>query len=206
MIVYNVDNVNLKFATCATIAVDCEIKFQSVVATPHSCQQKSTSSYGGGLSYDRGHMVTANHIDSNSQSILDSNYMTNITPQTSVLNKGAWLFVEEMIECVRDVHPLKIYGGVVMGNDSSNDLFIGTHGVRTPDWLWKIVENTVTGDVISYLMPNNFEPTKSKVDQYLTTIKDIENKSGFIFSHFSNYQRTKLHTKSWDIPAGCDPS
>ncbi|RMZ95153.1 DNA RNA non-specific endonuclease, partial [Brachionus plicatilis] len=170
----------------------------------YSCQQKTTSSYNGGASYDRGHMVTANHMDSNPQSISDSNYITNIAPQTGVLNKGAWLYVEEVIECVRDIHALKVYGGIVMGNDASNDIFLGSHGVPTPDWYWKIVENTVTGDVIAWLMPNNFEPYRDRVDRYLTTVKDIENKSGFVFSHFTDAQRNKLHTKSWDIPPGCD--
>ena len=104
-----------------------------------SCQQLTANSYGGGTQYDRGHMVTANHLDHNLVAITESNYMTNIAPQTGVLNKGAWLWVEEMIECVRDIHPLKVYGGIVMGNDASNDIWLTTHGVRTPDWFWKVI-------------------------------------------------------------------
>ena len=151
-------------------------------------------------------MVPANHLDHNAQAIAESNYMTNIAPQTGILNKGAWLHSEEIIECVRDIHPLKVYGGIIMGTDTSNDIFLTSHGVKTPDFFWKIVENTVTNDVIAWIMPNNFSATRSNVDLYLTTISNIEAKTGIVFSHFTSAQRTKLQVKSWAIPTTCDKS
>jgi endonuclease G len=62
---------------------------------PKECQQISTAAYGHG--YDRGHQVPANHLDASQVAIKQSNYMTNILPQTSQMNRGAWLQTEEII-------------------------------------------------------------------------------------------------------------
>lgn len=62
---------------------------------PQACQQSSTAAYGKG--YDRGHQVPANHLDYDKTAIAQSNYMTNILPQTSQMNRGAWLLTEEIV-------------------------------------------------------------------------------------------------------------
>ena len=64
--------------------------------------------------------------------------MTNITPQTSVLNQQAWLQAEEIVECWRDITTLNVFGGVIMTSDTSKDYFVASHGVRTPGWNWYV--------------------------------------------------------------------
>lgn len=97
----------------------------------------------------RGHMVAANHMDMDSTTIAESMYMTNIMPQTTVLNRQAWLHAEEIFDCYSDIINLKTIVGIIMGN--SNDLFLKSHGVRTPEFFWRVIVKD-DGDVIAWIM------------------------------------------------------
>lgn len=112
-------------------------KFSLDPSLPKVCSQLSSKPYG--KSYDRGHMVPANHLDHSEKALKQSNYMTNILPQYSKMNRGAWLLTEEIIECYRDKEELLILGGVIWGEDKSNDIFLKSHGVETPDYFWKFI-------------------------------------------------------------------
>ena len=96
-------------------------------------------------------MVSANHMDQSDLTIKESMYMTNIMPQTSILNQQAWLGVEDIFECYRDITNLNTIVGIIMGTDTSNDIFVKSHGVRTPDFYWRIIEKQ-NGEVISWIM------------------------------------------------------
>ncbi|CAF1125742.1 unnamed protein product [Brachionus calyciflorus] len=180
-------------------------KFQLDPEIPADCQQLSYSTYTDSV-FDRGHMVPANHLDHSELAINESNYMTNINPQHKSLNRGAWLQTEEIIECLRDIDTLRIYGGAIMGNNETNDIFTQTHGIRTPDFFWKIIENARTKDVIAWIMPNDSTATRSNIDKFLVSIKDIEAQSGFILLNFSPEQKVIKQSFSWKVPFNCDTS
>jgi endonuclease G len=97
---------------------------------PAECQQKSTKAYGHG--YDRGHQVPANHLDSSATAINQTNFITNILPQTSQMNRGGWGLTEEIVECYRVIDELLVIGGVIWGSNPSDDYFLDSHGVETP--------------------------------------------------------------------------
>jgi endonuclease G len=96
-------------------------------------------------------MVAANHMDYYDTTIVESMYMTNIMPQTSSLNKHAWLHAEEIFECYRDLENLMTIVGIIMGNTGGGDLFMKSHGVRTPAFYWRIIQKE-SGDVIAWIM------------------------------------------------------
>ena len=96
-------------------------------------------------------MVAANHMDESTITIKESMHMTNIMPQTSVMNQQAYLAAEEVFECYRDIVNLNTIVGIIMGNDDSNDYFVQSHGVRTPDFYWRIIEKEIDGDVIAWI-------------------------------------------------------
>lgn len=104
------------------------------------CQQTSTSTYSPApQSYDRGHLVPANHLDHDRIAIVQSNNMTNVLPQARNMNRRSWLLTEEIIECVRDETPVHVIGGVFWGHNPHDDFFLESHGVETPDYFWKII-------------------------------------------------------------------
>lgn len=169
---------------------------------PKDCQQLSADSYG--RVYDRGHQVPANHLDASPAAIKQSNYMTNVLPQISQMNRGAWLLTEEIIECYRDIDELLVMGGVIWGNDTSNDLFVKSHGVRTPDAFWKVVVRG-HGGAIAWIIPNTKDATKANLDKYIVTIETVEKRTGEKIP-VTGDARTDKPKGSWVLPIGCKKS
>ena len=129
------------------------------------CRQNSTDTYkapvGARFTYDRGHLVPANHMDNDSRAIAATFVMTNIVPQASVLNRrgGAWRKTEDLIECWREDGSLEVWIGVVWGSDTANDHFVDSHGIATPDLFVKLVYSAKNNKAIAWLLPN--EPIRS---------------------------------------------
>jgi hypothetical protein len=57
---------------------------------------------------------------------------------------------------------------IIWGKDISNDHFLTSHDVVTPDQLWKVIRFP-NGEVNAWLMPNDYAPTGSKMDSYLVS-------------------------------------
>jgi endonuclease G, mitochondrial len=170
---------------------------------PKACQQTSTAGYGQG--YDRGHQVPANHLDYSPEAIKQSNYITNILPQTAQMNRGAWLLTEEIIECYRDIDELLVIGGVIWGNNPDDDYFVSSHGVKTPDAFWKVVIRGSGQDerTIAWIVPNSTDATRKNLDKYLVSIDDLERLTGELIP-VADYAKHDKPKRSWLVPSGCD--
>lgn len=170
---------------------------------PAKCQQKSTKAYGHG--YDRGHQTPANHLDSSEKAIKQTNFMTNILPQTSQMNRGAWELTEEIIECYGDIDELLVLGGVIWGNNPKDDYFLDSHGVETPDAFWKVVIRGAGQDerAIAWIVPNSTAATRKNLDRYLVTVDEIERITGEKIP-VADYAKQDKPSSSWLIPRGCN--
>lgn len=179
--------------------------FELDPGTPAACQQFSSQAYGNG--YDRGHQVPANHLDDSVNAIHQSNYMANILPQTSQMNRGAWLLTEEIIECYRDIDDLLVLGGIIWGQDTNNDIFASSHGVRTPDYFYKVIVRGTGADerAIAWVVPNSTEATKRNLDHFLVSIDELEKLTGDQFP-VADYAKHDKPATSWLIPYGCNKS
>jgi endonuclease G len=178
-------------------------KFSLDPKVPKECQQYSSKAYG--LKYDRGHQVPANHMDYSGLAIKQTNYMTNILPQAANMNRGAWLQTEKITECYRDIAELLVIGGVIWGNNESDDYFVQSHGVKTPDAYWKVIIRG-TGQAeqaIAWIVPNSQNATAKRLDQYLVSVEDIEKVTGGKIPVADYAKHDKLNA-SWTIPVGCD--
>jgi endonuclease G len=180
-----------------------------------ACQQKSAGSYkhsdcpnsGGNRKtnphcFDRGHIVMADHMDSDPITMYEANVMTNILPQAAGFNQGggAWLHTEKLIECTRDnelIASQTVFGGMIY-DDDTNDYFLSSHGIPTPDYFWKVVirnykQNNknwmtaaaapaaapTTSDVIAWIMPNAYDSTSDKLNK---RFDDYGEGGGFLIS------------------------
>jgi endonuclease G len=172
---------------------------------PKECQQTSTVAYGHG--YDRGHQVPANHLDASPVALKQSNYMTNILPQTSQMNRGAWLQTEEIIECYRDIDELLVIGGVIWGNNPNDDYFLQSHGVKTPDAFWKVIIRGAGQDesAIAWVVPNTKEATRKQLDRYLVSVDELERLIGETIP-VADYAKHEKSSTSWIVPQGCNKS
>ena len=121
------------------------------------------------------------------------------------MNRGAWLRTEEIIECYRDIDELLVIGGVIWGNNSSDDYFLQSHGVATPDSFYKVVIRG-TGQsekAIAWLVPNSQDAKRNNLDSYLVTIDDIERMTGEKIP-VADYAKHDKPSESWLIPKGCN--
>lgn len=175
---------------------------------PSGCnQQYTTNSYASVVAgYDRGHLVTSNHMDTSSTYIKRANYMNNIVPQVASFNQGIWVKAEEVAECYRDIKPLTVYGGVVY-NNAGNDYFLYTHGIRTPDYFWKTIITTDTAGnpkAISWYIPN--QEGLLGLDSYIVSIKQLESLIGVanVGISASDAVKNQKPSSTWPKPSGCN--
>ena len=173
---------------------------------PAKCRQFTTGTYKridkSGTQYDLGHGAGANHFDFSKAAIEQTNTMANVLPHASNLNRtGLWRQTDKIIECLRNDEPLLVYGGVVWGDDKSNDHFVNSHGVITPDYLYKIIIKN-NGQYNAWLMPNDDVAKSKSGDSYLTSISHIEKLTGAVFP--IDIQKDVIPKSTWKTPKGCD--
>ena len=135
----------------------------------------------------------------------ESNRFSNIIPQASLLNRrGVWRKTETLTECWRDKGTVEVWGGVLWGNDASNDHFVKSHGVVTPDYLWKVIEFP-SGEVNAWIMPNDNSAKAYKMDTYLVSPKRITNLTGVAFD-IDPKQQSEADSASMSQPSKCNRS
>ncbi|MBC7498921.1 MAG: DNA/RNA non-specific endonuclease [Herminiimonas sp.] len=183
--------------------------FTSDPDLPAYCgQQSTTGSYAAiETGWDRGHLVTSNHMDYSAPFMKRANYMTNVVPQNSAFNQGIWLQAENVAECYRDIASLTVYGGVVY-DDPVNDRFIASHGIRTPDYFWKVIVTTDPASrvtrAIAWHIPNR--ANLSSLDSYLVSIRELEQRVGAVNVGIHVPEAVKLDKPpaTWPLPRTCD--
>jgi len=187
-----------------------------------------TSDFGtecsNALAFDRGHQVPANHLDGNAVDIKQSNYMTNIAPQTASMNRGAWLDTEKLIECWRDVESLLVLGGAVFNEThDAHDWFHESHGGDNPYAFWKIIHakdggtisSTFGSPTIVFWIPNkdNEDDLEAK---HVITVEELEARLA-ASGHAENFDLPNKadcwrgsdgsgNCEPWTSPDGCDLS
>ncbi len=173
---------------------------------PKKCQQYGTFTYKTprkSPKFDRGHGVPANHMDFDKKASDSTNAFSNIVPQSAPLNRqGLWRHTDKLIECNRDNGPITVYGGVIWGDDKSNDYFVDSHGVETPDFLYKIIIKP-TGERNAWVMPNSNVAKENNADNYLVSVSYIESQTGVIFDLPNKHN---VAAKSFSLPSSCDLS
>lgn len=174
---------------------------------PKNCSQKSDNSYklpkSSRVTYDRGHGVPQNVWDHKLFTMKETNYMTNIVPQESTQNrKGLWRHIEEIVECYRDLNTMVVVGGTVWGNDTTNDYFIKSHGVKTPDGLYQIIMMEDKA-VFALMFPNDSTANKENALNYLVSVRDIENAVGYKIPYIPEELKDTAETYIPRLPKGC---
>jgi endonuclease G len=169
-------------------------------------QQLSTNSYSSVVSgWDRGHLVASNHMDYDAAYLLSANYMTNVVPQLASFNQGLWKETESITECYRDIAPIRVIGGVIY-TDATNDFFISSHGIKSPDFFWKTLITTDSNNqisTISWLFPN--QSALANLNSHIVSIDELERRLGtdLIALDLANAIKMQKASKSWELPKNC---
>ena len=144
-------------------------------------------------------------MDKSEEAIRQTNFMINILPQVAQMNRGAWLETEVIVECYRDIDELLIIGGVIWGDNPDDDFFVASHGVQTPDSYWKVIIRGDDGRAIGWLIDNSVQATRSNLDAYLVSLRDLERLTDETFPT-DDFRKDEVPTTSWQVPIGCDRS
>jgi len=167
---------------------------------PQSCQQLSRKAYNHyndtESKYHAAQLAAANHFDFDKRALKEANFMANVLPQTLPMNRGAWKRTEELVECYRDRFDVVNYGGVIWGTDSKNDLFLTSHGVRTPDYFWKVLTGKHENEqyFTAWIVPNVNDARASKLQHYVVGLEQLIARV--------EYQEIKLLLKSLEVKFG----
>ena len=116
-----------------------------------------------------------------------------------------WKETENITECYRDIAPIQVIGGVIY-SDATNDFFLASHGIKSPDYFWKTLITTNSNnqtETISWLFPN--QSALANLDSYIVSIEELERRVGAHLIGLDLASAIKLHkaAKSWELPKNC---
>jgi endonuclease G len=162
--------------------------------------------------FDRGHLVPAADRNRTHQDSAAVFYMSNIVPQAPDNNRGPWEALESYCRhLVRAGKELYIMAGPVGigGNGSEgNAATIARGKITVPAALWKIIvvkeqlgvklqDIDQKTRVIAVVMPNSQGIKETEWTTFRTTVRDIEQQTGFDFlSNLPEAVQESLETQS----------
>lgn len=141
--------------------------------------------------YDRGHLAPAADMGWSSQTMSESFYYSNMSPQVPEFNRGIWKRLEEQVRnwAVELDTIYVVTGPVLSGNMSA----IGLNKVTVPNYYYKAVLYLHGNDsrMIGFIMPN--ASSKDELRQYAVSVDSIEKLTRLdLFTQLEDYFEKEL--------------
>lgn len=184
--------------------VSREDSFRPDDRLPKSWGRVTPSDYTGS-GYDRGHICPSADRNGNPEAMAETFLMSNMIPQTPDLNRGPWAKLEGYLRTL-----------VTRGSDVY--IYAGVYGekgrikkkITIPANTWKIAVAVPAGSridainentrVIAVDMPNVKGIKNADWQIYRTTVRDLEQKTGYnFFSNLPQNLQDKLENKKDNI-------
>lgn len=129
--------------------------------------------------YDRGHLAPAADMGWSKQSMKESFYYSNISPQLPEFNRAIWNRLERLIRhWARVESVIYIATGPVLHSDLQ---FIGINRVSVPEYFYKVILDYTPPEIkgIGFILPN--EGSDEPLKNYAVTIDSVERFTGIDF-------------------------
>lgn len=129
--------------------------------------------------YDRGHLAPAKALSFSKESMKESFFMSNMSPQVPMFNRGIWRFLEAQIYTwSKQSDSLYVVTGPVLNNPLGT---IGENQVSIPHSYYKTIVRFKDGNAtgIGFLLKNEKSP-ESYFD-FVTSIDSLEQVTGINF-------------------------
>lgn len=129
--------------------------------------------------YDRGHLAPAADMLFSHQTMIDSFYMSNISPQAPMFNRGVWKKLEAQIRAFAVAEDeIYVVTGPVLPTEKT--ITIGESEVTVPKYFYKVVYDiTPPQKMIAFVLPN--EPSKRPLKDFAVTVDHVEKLTGLDF-------------------------
>lgn len=129
--------------------------------------------------YDRGHLAPAGDMSYSVQTMSDSFYMSNMSPQKPNFNRQIWKKLESTVRkfaiTEKDVY---IVTGPIL--PKTKTLTIGSNAVTVPDAFYKVVyDQTHPQKMIAFIVPN--EGSSAPLQSFVVTVDMVEAETGLNF-------------------------
>lgn len=146
--------------------------------------------------YSRGHLVPAGDMKWDSLAMVESFYMSNMSPQLQNFNSGVWNRMEEQVRRWASLYDtLFVITGPVLtdyGLDAIDAVSIDGGGVdfetigidseiSVPFFFFKAVYDPDRGEALAFLVPH--EGTKAHISSFVVSVDELEAAVGFDLFH-----------------------
>ena len=142
--------------------------------------------------YDRGHLAPAGDMKFSAQAMLESFYMSNVSPQLPGFNRGIWKKLEEQFRSwAPSSHPVFVVTGPVLTDPIS--AHIGqTCSISVPQRFYKIMLDTASPmRAIAFVLPNN--SSTQPLSYFAMSIDEAERITGIdFFPKLNDVQEAKI--------------
>lgn len=141
--------------------------------------------------YDRGHLAPAADMGWSAESMRESFYFSNMSPQLPGFNRGVWKRLEELMRSwALDNGAIYIVTGPVLVQGLPT---IGGNRVSIPNEYYKVILDYTQPEIhaIGFILPN--ASSSSSLAAFAVSIDEVENKTGIdFFPALPDDQETKL--------------
>ena len=144
-----------------------------------------------GSGFVRGHLCPAADARFSDEAMMETFYLSNISPQCSAFNRGYWLMLERHIrELARQHGVIHVYtGGLYLPQNEADGKryvkyqVIGASDIAVPTHYFKIVLGETNSPIEAFILPNEIP-----LAEFMTTIEKVEKSAGIVFKPESHEQ------------------
>lgn len=143
--------------------------------------------------YDRGHLAPAADMAFSVQTMADSFFFSNMSPQVPAFNRGIWKRLEEQVrKFALQEGEIMVVTGPVLPKEKS--ITIGNNKVTVPDRYYKVVYDlTPPQKMIGFIIPNS--GSTRPLQDFAVTVDAIEKETGLdFFSLVSRQEQDRLES------------
>ena len=142
--------------------------------------------------YDKGHLAPAADFTYSEETMRNSFYMSNISPQIPGCNRGIWKRLEQQVRnWARKEGRLCIITGPIFSGEEQS---MKDTGIRIPQAFYKVILDTTPPEkMIGFIVPN--QPSKKRLTSFVTTVDEVERQTGCdFFSGLPDEQEERLES------------
>ncbi len=146
-----------------------------------------------GSGYDRGHLAPAADMSWSNQTMQESFYYSNMSPQDPSFNRGIWKKLEELVRTwAVENKSLYVVTGPILSSGLST---IGPNNVSVPNYYYKVLLDYSQPDfkAIGFIIPN--QGSKADLSSFAVSIDKVEALTGLnFFPNLPDQQENSLES------------
>ncbi len=139
--------------------------------------------------YDRGHLAPAADMAFSAQTMSDSFYMSNMSPQKPAFNRGVWKeFEEQGRQFAISEREIMVVTGPIL--PAEKNITVGGNAITVPPAYYKVVYDlTPPEKMINFIVPH--EGSKASLSSFAVTVDAVAESTGLNFFFCTSRRKAK---------------